>query len=85
MALESSTLPENWRTDVTVPFYKSKGERAECKNFGHISFLSVIVKVCVGVLLDSICRVTWEQIDNEHGNFRLGSGYVDEIIFETIG
>ena len=36
MAFESGFVPENWRSAVTVPLYKGKGERTECRNYRGI-------------------------------------------------
>ena len=33
-------MPEDWRFAVTVPVYKGKGKRTECKNHKGISLLS---------------------------------------------
>ena len=30
MAFESGVVPEDWRSAMTVPLYKGKGERTEC-------------------------------------------------------
>ena len=35
MAFESAVVPEDWRSGVTVPLYKSKGERSQCKNYRY--------------------------------------------------
>ena len=32
MAFDSGVMPEDWRSAVIVPLYKSKGERSKCKN-----------------------------------------------------
>ena len=39
MAFENGTMSENWRSAMTVPLYKDKGERTECKMYSVISFL----------------------------------------------
>ena len=33
MAFESCVVPEDWRSDVTIPLYKGKRGRNECKNY----------------------------------------------------
>ena len=34
-----SDMSEDWRSFVSVPLYKGRGERAECRNYRGISFL----------------------------------------------
>ena len=57
MAFESGGVPDDWRSPVTVPLYKDKGERTECKNYKSISLLSGVGKIYVGIL-DTVHRVT---------------------------
>ena len=58
---------------------KGKGERSECNNYGGISLLSVFGKIHAGILVDMVCRVTEDLIDDEEGGFRAGRGCVDKI------
>ena len=44
MAFESGVVPEDWRSAVIFPLYKSKEERNECTNYRDISLLSVVGK-----------------------------------------
>ena len=37
---ENGVVPEDWRSAVTFPLYKGKGERTEWKNYRGISQLS---------------------------------------------
>ena len=37
MVSENGFVPQDWRSAMTVPLYKSKGERTECKNYRVIS------------------------------------------------
>ena len=60
-------LPEEWRSAVIVPLYKDKGESTECKNYGGISFFSIVGKIYVGILLDRVHKVTGGLINNEQG------------------
>ena len=55
-AFESGGVPEDWRSAVIVPLYKGKGkgERAECRNYKGNSLLSVVGKLYVGILVDSL-------------------------------
>ena len=48
---ESGVVPENWRSVVIVSFYKSKGEKTECKNYRDISLLGVVGKVLFYIYL----------------------------------
>ena len=45
---ESGIVPEDWRSAVIIPLYKSKGKRKECINNKGISLLGVVGK--------NICR-----------------------------
>ena len=53
MVFESGIVPEDRRSAVIVPLYKSKGERTECENYKGIS-LSVVGKINAGILVDSL-------------------------------
>ena len=62
-AFEIGVVPENWRSAVIVPLYKSKEERTECKNYRGISQLSMVGKIYVGILKDRTQRVSEGVID----------------------
>ena len=79
LTFESGVVPEDWRSAVIIPLYKSKGERAECKNYTGISLLSVFGKIYTGILVAIIRRFTGGLIDDEKGGFRGGRGCVDQI------
>ena len=78
IAFESDVVPKDWRPAVIVTLYKGKGERIECKNYRHISFLSVVEKIYVGILVDRVHRVTVGLIDDEQRGFREGRECVDQ-------
>ena len=44
MVFESGVVPEDWRSAVIVPLYKSKGERTGYKNYKDVS-LGVVGKI----------------------------------------
>ena len=79
MAFESGVVPEDWRSAVIVPLYKSKGNMTECKNYRGISLLSVAGKIYTGILVDRVSRVTKGLIDDEEGGYRSERGCVDLI------
>ena len=58
MAFESSVVSVDWRSAVTVPLYKGKGERTECMNYRGVSLLSVVEKVYAGILVGRVRRGT---------------------------
>ena len=64
---------------MTVPLYKGKGERTECRNYRGISLLSVVGKIYAGILVDRVRRVIAGFINDEQGGFRSGRGVVDKI------
>ena len=63
---------------MTVPLYKGKGEKTECRNYKGISLLSMAGKIYAYILVERICRVTGGLIDIEQGDFREGRGCVDQ-------
>ena len=79
MAFERGVVPEDWRSAVILPLYKSKGERNEFKNYRGISLLSVVGKIYVGILVYRVCKVTGDLTDNEQGSFRAGRVCLDQI------
>ena len=81
MMFHSSVVPEEWSSAVIVPLYKGKGERTEFRNYRHISLLSVVWKIYVGILVDRVRRVTEGLNDDEQGG-----GCADQIfILKYIG
>ena len=79
MAFESGFAPEDWRSAVTFPLYKGKGEITECKNYRGISLLIVVGRIYVGILVDRVRTVTGGLIDEEQGNFRAGRRCLDQV------
>ena len=77
MVFESGVGPEDWRSVVIVPLYKSKGERSECKNCRGISLLIVVGKIYAEILVDRVSRVTGGLIDEEQWCYRVRRGCVD--------
>ena len=74
MAFESEVVPEDWRSIVIVSLYKIKRERNECKYYREISFLSMVGKIYVGILVYRVHRVIGGLIYDEQGDFREGRG-----------
>ena len=72
MAFESGIMPENWRSAVIVRLYKGKGERTECKNYRGTNLLSVVGKICAGILVDRFLGVTGGLIDDDQGGLEQG-------------
>ena len=72
-------MPEAWKSAVTVPLYKCKGERSKCKNYRGIRWLRVVGKIYAGILVDRVRGVTGGLIDDEQEDFRVGRGCVDQI------
>ena len=67
IAYESRFVPNDWRSAVTVPLYKGKGGRTECKNYRGISLLCEGGKVYAGIVVDIVSK---SLIDDEQGSFR---------------
>ena len=64
---------------MIVPLYKDKGERTECQNYRGISLLSVVGNIYARILVDRVCKMRGDLIDDEQGSFRPGRGCVDQI------
>ena len=47
-------MPEDWRSAVTVPLYKDRGERTEFQNYRGTSLVRVVGKIDAGILVDSL-------------------------------
>ena len=50
---------------MIVPLCNGKGEMTECKNYGGISLLNVLGKICAGILVDRVRSVTGGLTDEE--------------------
>ena len=50
-------VSEDWRPNVIVPLYMGKGERTEYSNYRGTSLLSMVGKICAGIIVDRVCRV----------------------------
>ena len=70
MVFEIGVVPEDCRSAVIVPLYKSKGEKTECSSYRVISLLSVIGKIYAGILVDKARKETEGLTDDEQGRFR---------------
>ena len=51
---ESGGVPEDWRSAVIVPLHKCKGERTGCRDYRGTRLLSMVGKIYIGVLVDSL-------------------------------
>ena len=54
MAFESGVVAEDWIPAATVPLYRGKRERNECKNYRGIRLLSMVGKIYAGILVDRV-------------------------------
>ena len=79
MAFERGVVAEGWRSAVSVPLYKGKGERKECSNYRGISLLNVVGKIYEGILVVRVRKVTEGLIDDKQGGFRTEKGCVDQV------
>ena len=67
VAFENCVVPRGCRRTVIVLLCKVKGERNECKNYIGIRLVSVVGKICAGVLGDRVCRMSERPTDGEQG------------------
>ena len=68
MAFESGVVPEDWRSVVIIQPYKGKGERKECSSYRGITLLSVVGKICAGILVHRVRKVTeWGGVQSRKG------------------
>ena len=72
MAFENGVVPEDWRSAVIVPLYKEKG-----MNVTTIEVLAC--QVWLEKYMWGSQQRTEGLIDDEHGGFRAGRGYVNQI------
>ena len=54
MFFENDVVPGNWRSPMTVPLYKGKGKKTECRNYRGISLLSMVGEIYAGIIVDSL-------------------------------
>ena len=78
MSFESGAVHEEWKCAMIVSLYLAIGERNECKNYRGISLLSVVGKICTGILIDRVRRVNGGLIGVEKGGFRKGRSCIDQ-------
>jgi hypothetical protein len=75
--LEDGQLPSDWRTSVTVPIWKGKGDVTDCSNYRPIRLLCHTFKIMERVIntrLRAVVRVSGNQC-----GFVKGSGTTDAI------
>ena len=64
---------------ITVPIYKGKGDRSECKNYMGINLLSIPSKVYGRILIEKVRSLTRGLIAEEQCGFMSGRRCVDEV------
>ena len=70
VSFDMGVLPMDWRGACTVPLYKGKGDKCECRNSRGISLLSV-VKLYGRMLIERVRAGTECAIGEEQCGFRL--------------
>ena len=67
-------MPEDWRSAVTVPLYKGKGERTQRSSYRDISLLCVVGKIYAGIIVHRVLKVTEVLIDDKQGGIQSKEG-----------
>ncbi len=57
LAWEEGNVPEAWTKAITVPAYKRKGNRSECRNYKGISPLGTSRKVYRKFVIERIQKI----------------------------
>lgn len=52
----------NWKNAVTVPLYKRKANKNECKDYREIRLLNMSVKMFDRILIETVEEVTLSKI-----------------------
>jgi len=72
-------MPTDWTTDITVPIYKYRGDKLQCKNYRGISLLCTGYKILTTVINNRLKKYT-EHITGEYqARFRTGKSTIDQI------
>lgn len=76
---QEKKVPDDWKKACTVPIYKGKGSKIECKNYRGKSLLSIPGKVYGRIIIQRIIKETEGLIGEEQCSFRQGRGCVDQM------
>ena len=78
--MESGVVPEDWKVPCTIPEHKWKGDRRDCANYRGICVISIPGKLYrMDFITSRVKESTKEQVEEEQGLFRSGSGNIDKI------
>lgn len=69
-AFEIETVQEEWKNEVRVLLYKSKGERGESKDYRSINVLSDVGKTYGRIVIEHVRKITDRIISEEQYGFR---------------
>ena len=68
-----------WKTNITVPKYKNKGEKLQCHNYKGISLLCTGYKILTTVLNNRLKKYTDHIIGEYQVEFTAGKSTMDQI------
>jgi len=79
--VKAGCIPENWKSSVTLPIYKGKGDPMECGSYRGTKLLEHAMKVVERIFEHRI----WQQIeaDDMQFGFMKGKGTTDAIFTVT--
>jgi hypothetical protein len=72
-------VPTDWQTNITVPIYKNKGDKLQCKNYRGISRLCTGYKISTTVVNNRLKKYTEHIIGEYQAGFRSGKSTTDKI------
>ena len=76
--LESSAVPQDWKTSVFIPIPK-KGNAKECSNYFTIALISHARKVMLKILQARLQQYMSHELPDVQAGFRKGRGIRDQI------
>jgi len=72
-------LPTDWTKNITVPIYKNRGDKLQCKNYRGISLLCTGYKILTTVINNGLKKYTEHKIGEYQAGFRTGKSTTDHI------
>ncbi|XP_068224828.1 uncharacterized protein [Palaemon carinicauda] len=65
-----STVIKDWGKDISVPFYKGKGDSGKCENYIGITFICYAAKLFKRILEKMVRHIIVPQLDEEQHGYR---------------
>ena len=75
---EEETIPKDCEVGIVIPLFK-KEDISNCSNYGGITLLSVVMKVCEGIVEKRVREISDKQLEESQGGFRKGRSCQDHV------